>query len=216
MGGKFRKGYKKLGYLRSYVSPDTCFVAVSATLPPPLLLEVISVMRFKDVKEMNIGNDRKNVEYVVRRLKHAVTLFKDLHFLIDRKKTIVYFQTRDEADSAAIYLRNIIGPNKVALYHSNKSSDRKKELMEQFKSGDIDVLMSTEAVGMGCDISDVLRVVQYGYPDNISSLVQRLGRAVRNPELHGEGIVPISSRALGKVDKDIKAFVNTQCCRRAF
>ncbi|KAI7816640.1 hypothetical protein BC939DRAFT_381373, partial [Gamsiella multidivaricata] len=51
------------------------------------------------------------------------------------------------------------------------------------------VLLSTEAAGMGCDISDVVRVVQYGYPNNISTLVQRLGRAARDPHISGSGIL---------------------------
>ncbi|ORZ15516.1 P-loop containing nucleoside triphosphate hydrolase protein [Lobosporangium transversale] len=47
-GGKFRTDYEKLGYLRSFVDRGTCFVAVSATLPPQLLSNVKIVMRFKD------------------------------------------------------------------------------------------------------------------------------------------------------------------------
>ncbi|KAF9972466.1 hypothetical protein BGZ65_009805 [Modicella reniformis] len=44
---------------------------------------------------------------------------------------------------------------------------------------------------MGCDIGDVLRVVQYNYPQEPSQLVQRLGRAARHPELKGLGLLLI-------------------------
>ncbi|KAF9370378.1 hypothetical protein BGX21_005585, partial [Mortierella sp. AD011] len=48
---------------------------------------------------------------------------------------------------------------------------------------------------MGCDISNVIRVVQRGYPDNLTSLVHPMGRAAHNPKLQGHGILMASNRS---------------------
>ncbi|KAF9157571.1 ATP-dependent DNA helicase sgs1 [Mortierella sp. AD010] len=58
--------------------------------------------------------------------------------------------------------------------------------MFKFVKGDIDVLLATEAAGMGCDIPDVVQVIQYG---DMPSLVQRFGRAARDPKIQGFGIL---------------------------
>ncbi|KAF9904370.1 ATP-dependent DNA helicase sgs1 [Lobosporangium transversale] len=88
--------------------------------------------------------------------------------------------------------------------------------MERFKRGNFLILLSTEAAGMGCDISDVLRVVQYKCPESILALVQRLGRAARNPKLRGEGIllVPPPSTDTRFPDNDLANYITTKGCRR--
>ncbi|KAF9911788.1 hypothetical protein BX616_010476 [Lobosporangium transversale] len=53
----------------------------------------------------------------------------------------------------------------------------------RLRRGDILISLFAEVIGMGCGISDVIRVVQYKYPSIISALVQRLDRAARNPQL---------------------------------
>ncbi|KAK5821003.1 hypothetical protein F5H01DRAFT_365388 [Linnemannia elongata] len=122
--------------------------------------------------------------------------FQDLKFLMDFKKTIVYFNTRPDAERARRYLLQelCLDSNKIAVYHSIK------------------------AVGMGCDINNIARVVQYGIPQSLASLIQRLGRAARDSKLQGIGltIVPHNpSRAVkDTADKDLHAFLYTETCRR--
>ncbi|KAF9271138.1 hypothetical protein BGZ74_006449, partial [Mortierella antarctica] len=72
---------------------------------------------------------------------------------------------------------------KIACYHAGLSELYKAKAMDDFKTGKILILLATEAAGMGCDIPDIARVVQFKSPKSISCLVQRLGRAARNPEL---------------------------------
>ncbi|KAF8924526.1 hypothetical protein BGZ58_001702, partial [Dissophora ornata] len=49
----------------------------------------------------------------------------------------------------------------IAVYHSIKSPELKKHILDQFRTGEVRLLLATEAVGMGCDINDIARVVQY-------------------------------------------------------
>ncbi|KAF9342163.1 ATP-dependent DNA helicase sgs1, partial [Mortierella sp. AD094] len=95
--------------------------------------------------------------------------------------------------------------------------------MSEFKDGKINVLLATDAAGMGCDIPDVTHVIQYDLPLDLTSLVQRFGRAARDPLLVTRGIVtllapPITNSKYSK-RPDLKELVRAakdkdarQCC----
>ncbi|KAG8770323.1 hypothetical protein FRC12_004354 [Ceratobasidium sp. 428] len=58
---------------------------------------------------------------------------------------------------------------------------------EKFASGKVRVLFATEAAGMGCDISNIGRVIQFGICGSIDAFMQRIGRVWRGPDGKGEG-----------------------------
>ncbi|KAI7818767.1 P-loop containing nucleoside triphosphate hydrolase protein [Gamsiella multidivaricata] len=215
-GMDFRQAYSQLGRLRAMAHPDVSFLAVSATLPPALLTTLTSSMLFKNATVVNVGNDRINIKYTVSIMKHGRSTFHDLFFLKDKVKTIVYFQTLMEVESAAVYVKALVGVNSVAIFHAAKSELYKRNKMEDFKQNRVCILLSTEAAGMGCDISDVIRVVQYGYPGSISVLFQRLGRAGRNPALQGISIFLVPSQAPSLVDPFLRDYVTISSCRRRY
>ncbi|KAF9374917.1 ATP-dependent DNA helicase sgs1 [Mortierella sp. AD011] len=87
--------------------------------------------------------------------------------------------------------------------------------MFKFVKGDIDVLLATEAAGMGCDIPDVVQVIQYGFPRDMPSLVQRFGRAARDPKIQGFGILyapPITK--MSPTDENVREYVMNQIAGR--
>lgn len=154
--------------------------------------------------------------------------YSHLDFLMDFKKTIVYFQTRKETMEAVSYLEGLARTvdaedskhsslvSKIAAYHAIFSEQYKEEIMEAFRKGDILLLLATEAAGMGCDIGDVARVVQFKCPMDISCLVQHLGRAARNPQLQGIGILFAERRSPGMAypDQYLDQYITTRECRR--
>ncbi|KAI8595872.1 hypothetical protein EDD21DRAFT_420217 [Dissophora ornata] len=72
-----------------------------------MLEDVKKNLGFKpDVDLFNEGNDRPNVKLTVSRLQHGLSTFKDLDFLLDLKKTILYFDSRNDAEQARAYLTN--------------------------------------------------------------------------------------------------------------
>lgn len=60
------------------------------------------------------------------------------------------------------------------------SSHDKLKALENWKSGDIDVMVSTSAFGMGIDRADVDVVLKVGVPQSLEDLVQMFGRAGRD------------------------------------
>lgn len=83
--------------------------------------------------------------------------------------------------------------------------------MKDFIAGKFKILLATEAAGMGCDISDVVWVVQFDYPSDINCLVQHLGRAARDPMIQGEGIL-LTLKSQAAIDKDVHGYVTTTSC----
>ncbi|KAI7830701.1 P-loop containing nucleoside triphosphate hydrolase protein [Gamsiella multidivaricata] len=215
-GLEFRKQYGLLRQLRSKIARTTYFLAISATLPPALLSAVISTLYFKNIEVVNIGNGRTNVKYNVAFQRFKETTFGDLRFLKDGVKTIVYFQSINDAEAASRRLRRFMDANRVAVYYPMMSDELKVRRMNDFKVNHTCVLLSTEAAGMGCDISDVVRVVQYGYPNNISTLVQRLGQAARDSHISGSGILLVPRRDIHSIEPALKKYVTSTTCRRRY
>ncbi|KAG0010923.1 ATP-dependent DNA helicase sgs1 [Podila clonocystis] len=79
--------------------------------------------------------------------------------------------------------------------------------MAAFVKGDLQVLLATEAAGMGCDISDVVQVIQYGHPRDLPSFVQRIGRAARDRKIHGFGVLYVPPITQHAADPLVREFI---------
>ncbi|KAF9163668.1 ATP-dependent DNA helicase sgs1 [Mortierella sp. AD010] len=96
----------------------------------------------------------------------------------------------------------------IALCHYIKSDDHRTRAMNDFKGGKIRILLASGAAGMGCDILDVIRVVQYGMPKDLVTLIQHLRRTARIPTLKGQGISLISPNSmLSGAEKNLLDYV---------
>jgi superfamily II DNA/RNA helicase len=75
----------------------------------------------------------------------------------------------------------------VREYHSVMSREALERNLTSFRSGECRILVATEAVGMGLDVPDVQRVLQWKVPQfmTVSSWWQRAGRAARDPAVWG-------------------------------
>ncbi|PCH45074.1 hypothetical protein WOLCODRAFT_19348 [Wolfiporia cocos MD-104 SS10] len=70
--------------------------------------------------------------------------------------------------------------NQIDFLHAFRSQDSRKIVMEKFREGSIKILCTTEAAGMGLDIADITRIVQFMVPPSLSVWVQRYGHVVRS------------------------------------
>jgi superfamily II DNA helicase RecQ len=218
-GTSFRRHYSQLGLLRPRLPPHVAFVALSATLPQDVLQFVKSSTGLaSNVTVINTGNDRPNVKLLVMRLQ--TPHLASLDFLLEsQQKTIIYFDDIKDLHKAHIYLtsRSTAEVNShIASYFAILSDEYKDGAMERFRSGEVRVLLASEAAGMGCNVSDIVCVVQYKAPSSILTLVQRLGRAARTPGMQGYGIVLCTVKELMGIVEDsrIGNFLTTSTCRR--
>ena len=102
-----------------------------------------------------------------------------------------------EKGVAIVYLRNRKGCDEyandfaqqhlaAAAYHSKLDDIQKKSVLEKFKNDELDVVVCTNAFGMGIDKEGIHTVIHSGPPNNIESYIQEIGRAARKTYEVGE------------------------------
>ncbi|KAJ7262340.1 P-loop containing nucleoside triphosphate hydrolase protein [Mycena rebaudengoi] len=194
-GDKFRPEYAQLGTLRSFVPLRVPFCVASVTLPPHILDDVCRSTRISSDNSfhVNVGTDRPNIAWFVHHMKAGKKDLEALDFLlppdaseydfIELIQSMVFFDNIEVGMDALEYLRTRLprlARGQIALYHSRRSKRSKRIIMEKFRTGEIKILLTTEAAGMGCDIPHVEQVVQFMVPSSFSIWMQRAGRAGRN------------------------------------
>ncbi|KAI0309578.1 P-loop containing nucleoside triphosphate hydrolase protein [Amylostereum chailletii] len=193
-GASFRKKYGTIGIIRAFLPRSTPFVAVSATLTPRVRRDVISKLQYDPANYLfiDLGNERPAVSQIVRAIEHPLNTYADLDFVVPQDVQVItnipktFLYTDDIPGGSAIvdYLNARVPESfrnfgLIRPYNAAMSSKYRKNAMTLFKAGIIRVLVSTDAAGMGCNISDVDMVVQWKTPTSLSSWFQRAGRAAR-------------------------------------
>jgi len=105
-----------------------------------------------------------------------------LHELIDgHENTLVFTNTRSGAERVLHNLRerfpDSYDADNSGCHHGSLSKDRRREIEEKLKSGDVDVVTTSTSLELGIDMPHLDLVVQVGSPKSVAALLQRVGRA---------------------------------------
>ncbi len=179
-GHDFRPDYAKLGALRQQIgAPQT--IALTATATTNVRQDIHKVLELKEPRIFVSGFARENLSLSVS--QPSSNSEKDqmlLEFIkANRGAGIVYSSTRKTCD----HLSELLGKRlrrKVAVYHAGLEPRDRKRVQEDFSSGKIDVIVATNAFGMGIDKSNLRFVVHYNIPGSIEAYYQEAGRAGRD------------------------------------
>ncbi len=68
---------------------------------------------------------------------------------------------------------------KAGAIHGNKNQNQRQRVLDQFKKGEIKVLLATDVASRGLDIPDVTHVINYDMPANLEDYTHRIGRTGR-------------------------------------
>ncbi|TDL13145.1 P-loop containing nucleoside triphosphate hydrolase protein, partial [Rickenella mellea] len=211
-GGSFRPDYADLGIIRGRLAANVPILAATATCPDHVLDDIRSTLRISaDAVLVRMTNARPNVALSVRVMALPQESMADLRFMIPSNTTLAshipiqlcYFNSRVDCEDAVDRLRSWlpegIPHSSIEFYHSKKGAKEKRLLEERLARGDVRILVCTEAVGMGCDMRNIDRVVLWGLPPSFCALVQRAGRAARDFSKLGAAIllIPPSVRKKG-------------------
>ncbi|CAK5270381.1 unnamed protein product [Mycena citricolor] len=202
-GGAFRPDYSVLDKLRTIVPAGKPITALSATLNPNALKELVDGLNFDidDTFFWNLGNDRPNITSSVVQMKSskdykaAANLLPDVtavSTLKDVPKAIIFTDAIRKTQIICNRVRKRypqLEKTSVAFLHAHRTVRAKRRIMEEFRAGNIKILVATEAAGMGADIPDIELIVQFGVPKSMSIWTQRAGRGGRDLQIQARAIM---------------------------
>ena len=186
-GHDFRPDYLRLHEaIASLGRPPV--MAATATATPRVAEEIAARLGLRDWVSIRSGFDRPNVTFDVVSLegKGAVARKRAalMHVLADTagpptRPAIVYCGTRKDTDEVAGWIAGEGGISTVA-YHAGMSSQARAESQAAFMEGAAEVVVATNAFGMGVDKADVRTVAHWALPTSLEAYYQEAGRGGRD------------------------------------
>lgn len=179
-GHDFRPDYARLGRFRERLRlPQT--IALTATATPEVRQDVIELLGLREPKTFVSGFARPNLRFEVS--QPGSGLEKDallLEFLRENPGAgIVYSATRKKcAEVVALIAKEL--KRTVGLYHAGLLPDERSQVQEDFMANRLQIIVATNAFGMGIDKPDLRFVVHYNMPGCLEAYYQEAGRAGRD------------------------------------
>lgn len=182
-GHDFRPDYLRLhGAIEALGRPPV--MAATATATPQVAEEIATRLGLRDCLAVRSGFDRPNLTFDVVRLEGEGTVARKrsalLHVLAraDALPAIVYCGTRKQTAEVADLLAE--HGSRTVCYHAGMSPEARRQSQEAFMGGDADVVVATNAFGMGVDKADVRTVAHWALPTSLEAYYQEAGRAGRD------------------------------------
>lgn len=176
-GHDFRPEYLKLGRVREALKcPPT--IALTATATPTVRLDILRVLGITNAPVFIRGFDRENLLLEVIAVSGRKEKESLLPELATPGPTLVYAATRANVEKAGAALAE--AGVKAAIYHAGLDGAQRTAVQEAFLSGAINVVVATNAFGMGIDKRDIRAIVHVDMPGSVESYYQEIGRAGRD------------------------------------
>ncbi|HEX9624368.1 MAG TPA: DEAD/DEAH box helicase [Streptosporangiaceae bacterium] len=93
------------------------------------------------------------------------------------RTTLVFVNTRRQAEKIAHELGERLGEGQVAAHHGSLSKDRRQRVEARLRGGDLRALVATASLELGIDVGPVELVCQIGSPRSFATFLQRVGRS---------------------------------------
>jgi ATP-dependent DNA helicase RecQ len=179
-GHDFRPDYLRLQSFRERIGrPQT--VALTATATPYVRADIIEQLKLDDPRAFVSGFDRPNLSLGVVHTEKEREKYARIRQLAEEYKGqsgIVYTSTRKSVEQITRklldYKLSVVG------YHAGMTDEERVRAQEQFMTGGAQVIVATNAFGMGIDKPDIRFVVHFHLPGSIEAYYQEIGRAGRD------------------------------------
>lgn len=179
-GHDFRPDYARIGRFRELLG-GVQTVALTATATPKVRQDIVEVLGLRKPKHFMSGFARPNLHFGVVQTNSDRDKEQELiEFLRSEPGSgIIYSATRKRCEA----LVELISQNtkiSVGAYHAGLLPDQRRTIQERFMNNQLQIVVATNAFGMGIDKPDLRFVIHFNMPGSLEAYYQEAGRAGRD------------------------------------
>ena len=177
-GHDFRPAYLKIANLKTHF-PKVPFLALTASATDRVQEDILTQLQLDQPSIFSKSFARGNLAYMVFEVEDKLFRIEQI-LKKNPEPSIIYVRNRKSCIEVATQL-NTLG-FKSTYYHGGLSTKEKDKNMQLWMREEVQVIVATNAFGMGIDKANVKTVIHIQLPENLENYYQEAGRAGRNGE----------------------------------
>ena len=177
-GHDFRPAYQLIGQFLKTMPHRPVVGAFTATATKAVERDIKVLLGLENAQVHITGFDRPNLHFAVARLSQRMDYIVDYVKAHQEQSGVIYCITRKDVEK--VYQNLVKAGIAAGYYHAGLPDQVRKDMQNKYAFDEIQVMVATNAFGMGIDKSNVRYVLHYQMPRNMESYYQEAGRAGRD------------------------------------